>query len=134
MSLGLTTNTLACMHAKLLQLYPALGDPKDSSPAGFSVYRILQSRTLEWVAILLQGIFPTQGLNPHLLSLLHVRQVLYHKHHLGSLQQILLVKLKFFLSFSLLSFLLLLAFFLSFSKQLLSAYMYLFYRESGIER
>ena len=102
------------MHAKLLQSYPALGDPKDSSPPGFSVYRILQSRTLEWVAILLQGIFPTQGLNPHLLSLLHVRRVLYHKHHLGSLQQILLVKLKFFLSFSLLSFLLLLAFFLSF--------------------
>ena len=122
------------MHAKLLQSYPALGDPKDSISPGFSVYRILQSRTLEWVAILLQGILLTQGLNPHLLSFLHVWRVLYHKHHLGSLQQILLVKLKFFLSFSLLSFLLLLAFFLSFSKQLLSAYMYLFYRESGIER
>ena len=27
---------------------------------------------------LLQGIFPTQGLNPGLLSLLHHRQILYH--------------------------------------------------------
>ena len=26
---------------------------------------------------LLQGIFPTQGLNPHLLCLLHCRQILY---------------------------------------------------------
>ena len=27
---------------------------------------------------LLQGIFPTQGSNPHLLCLLHCRQILYH--------------------------------------------------------
>ena len=27
---------------------------------------------------LLQGIFPTQGSNPHLLCLLHYRQILYH--------------------------------------------------------
>ena len=27
---------------------------------------------------LLQGIFPTQGLNPYLLRLLHCRQILYH--------------------------------------------------------
>ena len=34
-----------------------------------SVHEISQSRTLEWAAIylLLQGIFPTQGLNLHLL-------------------------------------------------------------------
>ena len=32
----------------------------------------------------LQGIFPTQWLNPTLLCLLHCRWVLYHKHYLGS--------------------------------------------------
>ena len=33
---------------------------------------------------LLQGIFPTHGLNPHLLCLLHCRQILYLLSHLGS--------------------------------------------------
>ena len=34
---------------------------------------------------LLQGIFPTQGLNPHLLHLSCIgRWVLYHQHHLGN--------------------------------------------------
>ena len=32
---------------------------------------------------LLQGIFPTQGLNLCLLCLLHCRKVLYHKRHLS---------------------------------------------------
>ena len=36
----------------------------DCSPAGSSIYGILQARIREWVAIfLLQGIFPTQGSN-----------------------------------------------------------------------
>ena len=39
------------MHAKSLQLGPTLCDSIDSSPPGSSVYRILQARTLEWVAI-----------------------------------------------------------------------------------
>jgi len=40
----------------------------DYHPPGFSVHGIFQARILEWVAIFhLQGIFPTQGLNPHLL-------------------------------------------------------------------
>ena len=40
---------------------------------------ILQVRTLEWVALpYFQGIFPTQGLNPHLLRLLHCGWILYH--------------------------------------------------------
>ena len=39
---------------------------------GSSVHRILRARILEWVAMLsLQGIFPTQELNPRLLRLLH---------------------------------------------------------------
>ena len=43
----------------------------DSFP-GSSVHGILQARTLEWVSMIffLQGIFPTQGLNPYLLRLL----------------------------------------------------------------
>ena len=42
------------------------------SPPGSSVHEILQARTLEWVTIfLLQGIFLTQGSNPHPFCLLH---------------------------------------------------------------
>ena len=42
---------------------------------------ILQARILEWVAMLsLQGIFPTQGLNP---GLPHCRQILYWLSHKG---------------------------------------------------
>ena len=42
-----------------------LGDPVDCSLPGSSVHGILQTTILEWVAgcSLLQGIFPTQGLN-----------------------------------------------------------------------
>ena len=39
------------MHAKSLQLGPTLCDSIDSSPPGSSVYRILQARIPEWVAI-----------------------------------------------------------------------------------
>ena len=41
----------AAAAAKLLQSYPILCDPIDSSPPGSSVPGILQARTLEWVAI-----------------------------------------------------------------------------------
>ena len=42
--------------------------PMDYSPTVSSIYGISQARILGWVAIsILQGIFPTQGLNPHLL-------------------------------------------------------------------
>ena len=37
------------------------------SPPGSSVHGIFQARILECVAIWLQGVFPTQGLNPRLL-------------------------------------------------------------------
>ena len=40
----------------------------DCSPPGLSVQWILQARILEWLAMpSLQGIFLTQGSNPHLL-------------------------------------------------------------------
>ena len=37
--------------AKLLQSCPTLYDPRDGSPPGSPVPGILQTRTLEWVAI-----------------------------------------------------------------------------------
>ena len=46
-----------------------LCDPMDCSLPGSSVRGILQARILEWgCRFLLQGIFPTQGSNPGLLS------------------------------------------------------------------
>ena len=49
----------------------------DCSPPGSSVHGIFQARILEQVAISFsRGIFPTQGLNPHLLS---CRQIPYHQ-------------------------------------------------------
>ena len=49
----------------------------------YTVHRILQARILEWVGSLslLQGIFPTQGLNP---GLPHCRWILYQLSHMGS--------------------------------------------------
>ena len=44
----------AVAAAKSLQSCPTLCDPKDGSPPGSPVPGILQARTLEWVAILLQ--------------------------------------------------------------------------------
>ena len=57
-------------RAHSLQSCPAIWDPMDCTPPGSSVRGILQARILEWHA-LLQGIFLTQGSNPHLLHLLH---------------------------------------------------------------
>ena len=58
------------------QSCPTLCDLMDCSLPGFSAHDILQARILEWVAShsLLQGIFPTQGLNR---GLWHCRQILY---------------------------------------------------------
>ena len=50
------------------QLCLTLCNPLDCSLAGSSVHGILQTRILEWVTILLQWIFLTQGWN---LGLLH---------------------------------------------------------------
>ena len=44
--------TELCLLAKLLQSCPTLCNPMDYSPPGFSVHGILQTRILEWVAIL----------------------------------------------------------------------------------
>ena len=52
-------------------------------PMDFTVCGILQARILEWVGSLslLQGIFPTQGLNP---GFPHCRWILYQLSHKGS--------------------------------------------------
>ena len=60
------------MCAKLLQSCLTLCDPMDCSPEGSSAHGSLQARILARLAMpSLQGILPTQGSNPHLLSLLH---------------------------------------------------------------
>ena len=45
-------------EAKVAQLCLTLCNPMD-----YMVHGILQARILQWVLFLLQGIFPTQGLN-----------------------------------------------------------------------
>ena len=60
------------LHAKSLQLCLILCDPVHHSPLGTPVHGILQARKLypvQGCCALLQGIFPTQGSNPHLLCL-----------------------------------------------------------------
>ena len=59
------------MCAKTLQSCPTLYKPMDCNPPDSSVHGILQARILEWVLCPPQGDRPTQGLNPHLLCLLH---------------------------------------------------------------
>ena len=59
------------MLTKSLQLCPTLLNPMDRSLPGSSVHGILQAGLLEWIYVLLQGIFLTQESNLHLLYLLH---------------------------------------------------------------
>ena len=60
-----------CVRTKSVQSCLTLCDPVDCRPRGFSVHGILQARIGVDCHFPLQGIFPTQGLNPHLLCLLH---------------------------------------------------------------
>ena len=57
---------LVCLQVKVLvtQLCPILCDPVDCSPAGFSVWGILQARILEWVAISSFRESPDPGIEP----------------------------------------------------------------------
>ena len=54
------------MHAKSLQSCPTLSDPVVCSPPVSSVYGILQTRILEWVAIssYSPGDLPVSGIKP----------------------------------------------------------------------
>ena len=63
---------IACVSAKSFQSCLTLCDSMDCSLPDSSVHGIFQARTLDWVAMpSSRGIFPTQGLNPHLLQLQH---------------------------------------------------------------
>ena len=69
---------MASMKVKVLvvHLCPTLCNPMDCSPPGSSVHGILQARnTGVGSHALLQGILLPQGSNPHLLCLLHCRQI-----------------------------------------------------------
>ena len=62
---------IVCVHAKLLQSCTSLCNPISFSLPDSSVHGILQARTGVGFHAVLQGVFPTQGSNPHLLCLLH---------------------------------------------------------------
>ena len=64
------------------QLCPTLYDPTDCSLPGSSAHVVSPGKnTRVGCHALLQGIFPTQGLNP---GLPHCRRILYHLSHQGS--------------------------------------------------
>ena len=67
------------------QLCPTLCEPLDCP--GSSVYKIFRARILESVVISYSRVSPTQGLNPHILHLLHWRADSLPLRHLGSLAQ-----------------------------------------------
>ena len=76
------SNTNMLTHFSCVQLC----DLMDFSPPGSSIYGILQARVLERMDchFLLQGIFPAQGLDLHILSLLHCHMDSLPLSHLGS--------------------------------------------------
>ena len=70
---------LLCLAA---QSCPTLCNPMDCSPPGSSVHGDSPGKNIRvGCHALLQGIFPTQGLNP---GFPHCRQILYHLSHQGS--------------------------------------------------
>ena len=78
-----------CVSGSMLhcadQSCPTLCYPMDYSPLGSSVHGISQARILEWVAISYpRGIFPTWGLNLHLLYFRHWQVDSLPLCHLGS--------------------------------------------------
>ena len=52
------------LGAKSLQSCPTIRDPKDCSPPGFSVQRILQARLLDWVDMPSSQDLPAPGIEP----------------------------------------------------------------------
>ena len=68
------------VHAHMCaQLCPAICDPMEYSQPGSScLWNSPAKNTEVGCYSLLQGVFPTQGRNPHLLHLQDYRRVLYH--------------------------------------------------------
>ena len=78
---------LPVLYVKVLvaHLCLTLCDPMNCSPPGSSVHGFSQARILAWDAMpYSRGIFPTQGLNPRLLCLLHRQADSLPLHHLRS--------------------------------------------------
>ena len=81
-------NTKRCALCLVARSCPALCDPVDCSPQGFSVHGVLQARMLEWVAIpFSRGSFPSRDRTQ--VSCIG-RWILYHLSHQGSPQSCLL--------------------------------------------
>ena len=74
-------NTFCAMLCLVAQLCLTLCNPVDCSPPGSSVHGDCPGKNGMGCHALLQGIFPTQGLNP---GFLHCRWILYHLSHQGS--------------------------------------------------
>ena len=76
------------VHIKFVCVWPqpslTLFDSMDCSPPGSSVHGFSWQEYWRGCHFFLQGTFPTQELNPHVLCLLHCRQVLYPLSHWGS--------------------------------------------------
>ena len=73
-----------CVQMHLVaQSHPTLCNLMDCSLPDSSVHGIFQARILEWVSYS-RGIFPIQGLNPHLWHLLHWHVDSLPLCHLGS--------------------------------------------------
>ena len=67
-----------CAHAQSPSIV-SLCNPMGCSPLASSVQKIVKARNAGvGCHALIQGIFPTQRLNLHLLRLLHCRWILYH--------------------------------------------------------
>ena len=67
-----------CVHVSVSQLWPTLSDPPGLQSTRFLCPWDFSGKKLVWVAVfLLQGIFPSQELNPRLVCLLHCRWILY---------------------------------------------------------
>ena len=79
---------LLCVLCLVAQLCLTLCDPMDHSPPSSPVHGDSPGKnTRVGYHTLLQGIFPTQGLNP---GFVHWRQILYHLSHQGKPIHVLL--------------------------------------------
>ena len=79
------------MHAKSLPLCPTLCNPMVHSQPGSSLHGVLQARTQEWVAMSYSrgSSQPRNWICVSYVSCTH-KWVLYHYHHLGSLNYMLI--------------------------------------------
>ena len=76
----------ACVHAQPLSRVQLFATPWTVAHQAPSPWDSPGKNTAVDCHFLLQGIFPTQGSNLHLLCLLHCRQILYLLSHHGSLR------------------------------------------------